>query len=96
MMKIRFLGKYDHYNVGDVGVIERTLALRLVGLGLAEFVVNEKKPPVKPKAKAVEPETKKPDPEVKEKTELKTTVKAKKKAVKKPVKTKIEKAISVE
>ena len=94
MIVIEFLVEHDQYKVGDILPIERTLALRLIGIGKAKR--PEKKPefkkPIRTGAK-VEPVRAK---EVEEKTEEKPAQeKPKKKATskKKPGRPKKEKRI---
>jgi len=86
MITVEFLGKFDKYNPGDTAQIERTLALRLIGLGVARKATKNVAPeePVQEAPKpAIEKE---PEPEKPKPTKKKPFRRAKK----------IEKAVEVE
>ena len=90
MVFIKFVHKFDNYNPGDVAHIERTLALRLIGLGIAARGKSDSAAvpvePVKEPIVAEPPDEGDPKPEKPKPTKKKPFRRAKK----------IEKAVEVE
>jgi len=93
MITVKFISSFDNYKPGDVAQIERTLALRLMGIGKAQRIVKEPvfKKPVRTGAR-VEP-VKEPEVKTEEKAEPE---KPKKKKPGRPKKKKIERAIEID